>query len=359
MPQMTTVSRIGTLAICASVAAPLHAGPLLLEGAFPDPYVTAKTDVGAFQSDPPWTIGVSHFDFDADIWTQQVRLETLAAAEADRRISEIVLLDAQMNDARQAADIATLIDREVDAIIISPVSTSSAAAGIENATAQNIPVITHTGDVGTDATTVRIDGGGVPFGYALGDWLVQTIGAEGKIWVLRGPEGHSEVDLRYQGLSRALEGTDIDIAAEVFADWRYAPARAACELLFASDPAVDGIWSSGAEMTRACVDVFKENGAEIPPITGEVNNGFFGQWLDDGFPSVAAVYSPAQGAAALRAAVALLEGAPLHSRYIYAPEPWDAETAAQFYRADLSDDVWWPSTMTEGALQAYYGEPSQ
>ncbi len=48
-------------------------------------------------------------------------------------------------------------------------------------------------------------------------------------------------------------------------------------------------------MTRACVDVFKQFGAEIPPISGEGNNGFFGQWIRDGFKSVSAEYAPAQG----------------------------------------------------------------
>ena len=42
----------------------------------------------------------------------------------------------------------------------------------------------------------------------------------------------------------------------------------------ASGQPVDGIWFSGADMTRACFDVFKEIGKPLVPMTGEANNGF-------------------------------------------------------------------------------------
>ena len=108
-------------------------------------------------------------------------------------------------------------------------------------------------------------------------------------------------------------------------------------------------------MTRACVDVFKQFGAEIPPISGEGNNGFFGRWIEEGFESISAEYSPAQGAAGIRAAVALLEGKELYKHYDYNPAGWDKAKAATYYRADLSANVWWPSELPEEKLLELYG----
>ena len=107
-------------------------------------------------------------------------------------------------------------------------------------------------------------------------------------------------------------------------------------------------------MTRACVDVFKQFGAKIPPISGEGNNGFFGQWIADGYKSISAEYSPAQGAAGVRAAIALLEGKELKKHYDYNPAGWDLEKAKKFYRDDLSANVWWPSDLPEEKLQELY-----
>ena len=109
-------------------------------------------------------------------------------------------------------------------------------------------------------------------------------------------------------------------------------------------------------MTRACVDVFKQFGAPIPPTSGEGNNGFFGQWIKDGFKSISAEYSPAQGAAGVRAAVALLEGKELKKHYAYNPPGWDVEKAKKYYRDDLSANVWWPSELSEEQLKQFYAK---
>lgn len=105
------------------------------------------------------------------------------------------------------------------------------------------------------------------------------------------------------------------------------------------------------------MDVFTQYGAEIPPITGEGNNGFFGQWIESGIDSIAPEYGPEQGAAGVRAAVALLEGKPLHKRYVYEPAGWDIEKAKAAYRPDLSANTWFPSSLTEDELKSFYGNP--
>jgi ribose transport system substrate-binding protein len=189
----------------------------------------------------------------------------------------------------------------------------------------------------------------------MGDWLVKELGGKGNIWVLRGLPGHPEDINRYNGLLQALKGTEVKIIAEDAGSWQYDNGKKVCETFYLNNPQVDGIWSSGADMTRACVDVFKQFGAAIPPISGEGNNGFFGQWIADGFKSIAPEYGPEQGAAAVRAAVALLEGKEMHKRYVYNPPGWDLEKAKTYYRADLSANAWFPTSLTEEDLQKYYG----
>ncbi len=328
----------------------------LLEGVTPHAGSNPLTEANKYKKDGPWVIGMSDFGVNANTWTVQVAHEAENAAKKDSRISKFILLDAGFDQKKQVADIEDLIAQGVDAIIVQPVTSTSANASIEKAVKAGIPVVLHTGRIDSDAFTTEIQGGAEHFGKVMGDWLVKTVGNDGKIWVLRGLAGHPEDTNRYNGLKQSLEGTNIQIIAEEHGDWQYDKAKKLCETLYLNNPEVDGIWSSGADMTRACVDVFKQFGAAIPPISGEGNNGYFGQWIADKFESISPEYSPAQGAAGVRAAVALLEGKQLHHSYAYNPPGWDREKAAKYYRDDLSANVWWPSELPEDQLKEFYGK---
>lgn len=327
----------------------------LMAGVEPRPDANEIVEAGTFQSDAPWTIAMSHFGVNANTWTVQTAHEAQGIADGDERVQNFIMLDANFDQAKQVADIEDLIAQNPDVLIVMPVTPTSADAGIQRAIDAGIPVIVHTGRTENQNFTVEIQGGAENFGRVMGDFIVDQLDGEGKIWVLRGLPSHPEDINRYNGLLQSLEGTNIEITQEDYGSWVYDLGKSLCETFYLNDPDVDAIWSSGADMTRACVDVLSEFGAEIPPITGEGNNGFFGQWIELGYPSISAEYSPSQAAAGVRAAIALLEGQELYKHYIYEPEGWDVERAAEYYRDDLSANVWWPTELPEETLQDLYG----
>ena len=357
MKHSLTAFAATALVVVSAMASPALADDVqLMDGVTARPGDNPVVEAGKYKKDCPWVIGMSDFGVNANTWTVQVAHEAEAAAAKNSCIKKFILLDAGFDQKKQVADIEDLIAQKVDAIIVQPVTSTSANASIEKAVAAGIPVIVHTGRIETDAFTTEIQGGAEHFGKVMGDWLVKTVGNDGKIWVLRGLAGHPEDTNRYNGLLQALKGTNVKIIAEEHGDWQYDKGKSVCETLYLNNADVDGIWSSGADMTRACVDVFKQFGAKIPPISGEGNNGFFGQWIHDGFESIAPEYGPTQGAAGVRAAVALLEGKELHKHYDYNPPGWDLAKAKQYYRDDLSANVWWPSELPEEKLKEFYGK---
>jgi ribose transport system substrate-binding protein len=328
----------------------------LMAGVVSNPIGNSVIAAGTFQKDGPWKIAMSHFGVNANTWTVQTAHEAQGIADGDKRIADFIMLDANFDQAKQVADIEDLLAQNPDALIVMPVTATSADAGIQKAIDMGIPVIVHTGRTENQNFTVDIQGGAENFGRVMGNFLVDQLGGEGTIWVLRGLPSHPEDINRYNGLMQSLEGTNITISQEDHGNWVYDMGKNLCETFYLNEPKVDAIWSSGADMTRACVDVLSEFGAEIPPITGEGNNGFFGQWVEMGYPSISAEYSPSQAAAGVRAAVALLEGHELNKHYIYEPEGWDVAKAAEYYRDDLSANVWWPTELPEETLQALYGK---
>ncbi|MBV8918498.1 substrate-binding domain-containing protein, partial [Bradyrhizobium sp.] len=152
---------------------------------------------GKYKKPCGWKIGMSHFGVNANTWTVQVAHEAQAAADREKCINKFILLDANFDQKKQVADIEDLIAQGVDALIVQPVTATSADAEIEKAAAAGIPIVVHTGLVGTKAFTTEIRAGGVYFGKVMGDWLVKTVGDNGKIWALRGLAGHPEDTNRY------------------------------------------------------------------------------------------------------------------------------------------------------------------
>jgi ribose transport system substrate-binding protein len=354
--RITTVCRRALLAVAVVAAGVGHAQDIkLMDGVAPRAGDARKTKPNEFKKNAPWKIGMSHFGVNANTWTVQMAHESEAAAKLDKRVGKFILLDANINQAKQVADIEDLIAQKVDLLIVTPLTPTSADAGIKKAVAAGIPVIVHTGLTETDAYTVDIQGGAEHFGKVMGDFLVKKLGGKGNIWVLRGLPAHPEDINRYKGLLQAIEGTQVKIVAEEFGKWQYDNGKKVCETFYLNNPKVDGIWSSGADMTRACLDVFKQFGAKPPPITGEGNNGFFGQWISTGVDSVSAEYGPEQGAAGIRAAVALLDGKSLFKRYSYNPAGWDLAKVKKYHWAGLSENVWFPTSLSEAELKQLYG----
>ena len=305
---------------------------------------------GKFKKAPPWVIGMS-WPGVGNTWIVQTIGEIKYAASHDPDIKEFRFSEANWQPAKQVADIEDLMAHKVDALIIVPISPDLVKAQVKAATAAGIPVILSV-TAGTPApdATVAVQGGGEAFGKTGGEFLRKTLNGKGVIWVFRGVAGVGEETARYNGLREALKGSDIKIGAEVYGDWNYAKAKGLCENLVASGQPVDGIWFSGADMTRACFDVFKEIGKPLVPMTGEANNGFLRAWKNAGANSVGPIFTPGLGVATLHAAVALLKGEALHKAYLSDPEPITKANFDKYYRPDLNDAYWFPSTLPEDVI---------
>ena len=307
-----------------------------------------------FKKKGPWKIGMSHFGL-SNSWSIQMASEAQFAAESNPNVAKFFLRDAELSTAKQFTDINDLIDQGVDALIVTPLTPTSAEPGIRRALAAGIPVIVHTGLTGKDEFTVEIQGGGVYFGKVMGDWLVHQLKGSGAIWELRGVPRHPEDINRNRGLMDALKDTDVHIRLGGYGDWSYKGGRTLCKELYQVNPDVDGIWSSGADMARGCIDSLKELHAAIPPITGEGNNGFFKEWRDNKLTAIAPEFGPELGAAGVRAAIAILEGKSLYKHYAYNPPPITLENRDKYLRDDLADEYWFPSALSEDKKKALYG----
>lgn len=340
-------------ATVAMSGAALAADVEILPNGLMAPTTTEQTKPDQFKKAPPWRIGVS-FGGVGNTWIVQMIQEMKYEASLHKEVGEFIFVEANWQAAKQVADVEDLLTKKVDAIIIGPISAAIGAPLSAKAVKQGIPVVVFGAFGKAMQSTTEIGAGGEVFGRQGGEFLRKELNGKGSVWAFRGVAGVDEETLRYEGFRKSLVGSDIKITNEVFGDWGYAKGKQLCENLVLSGNAVDGIWFSGAEMTRACLDVFKESGKALVPMTGEGNNGFLRAWKQTGVKSVAPLFTPGLGAAVVRASIALLEGKPLYKSYFSAPAAVQQGDLDKFYRPDLNDAYWLPSTLPEAKLKEVF-----
>jgi len=286
-------------------------------------------------------------------WLVQQAEEAKQEASLHPEISDLVVISSD-NAERQASDLEDQITKGIDAIVISPVSANAVNAQIEKAVAKGIPVVTFSTNASSDKVSTAVLSGGERVGKIMGDYLVKQLNGKGSIWAFRGIAGNSEDTERFTGLEHAIKGTSLSVTSQVYADWNYAKGKENCESLVLSGQEVDGIWASGGEMSRGCIEVFQDVGKELVPMTGEGNNGFLRAAKESGLKFVATTYPPTMGPAGVRAAVSLLKGEALHRSYWANILEITDQNIDQYYRPDLNDSYWVDSTLPDEKLKQLY-----
>jgi ribose transport system substrate-binding protein len=344
MTRPQTLLAAGALAL--SLATPAMADPDLSWFA---PQTEAMTAPGAYQKDGPWTVALVFPDL-SNSWRVQAVEEARLAAAANDRIAELIVTNYREDVSVMVSDMEDMIARGVDAIMVHTGQVGLLGEAVKSAEARGIPVINF-GQIDPQIDyPVQMWAGGESYGRTGGAWLAETLGGAGEVWALRGVAGHSEDVARFTGMQEALAGTEIAITREDYGAWSYEGAKPLCESWVLSGDLPDAIWSSGADMTRACVDVFDELGVPIIPMTGEGSNGLLRQWHEQGFDSVAASFPPSMFAVGLNAVEALLSGETLARVYWAEPEPITGANLAEYYHDGANDNLWVPTTLSDADI---------
>jgi ribose transport system substrate-binding protein len=313
-----------------------------------------KTTPGEYKKAGPYKIAFVAAGV-GNSWIVQSFEEAEVEVAHHKDIVSYVQTNAEWQPTKQVSDLEDVLTKNVDAIILSTVTPTNANAELEKFAARKIPVVVvGTGTTGDYAVEVR--GGAEHFGRVGGDFLVKQLHGKGTVWAFRGIAGVQEEVERYNGFASALKGTGITIGAEEYGDWNYAKSKQLCQNLVLSGKPVDGIWFSGAEMTRACVDVFKQANKPLVPMTGEGNNGFFRIWKETGMNSVAAVFPPSLTTSAVRVTLALLRGESVPKHMWSEPPALNNTTYQKYYRPDLNDNYWVPSSLPEPEIKTLYAK---
>jgi ribose transport system substrate-binding protein len=304
---------------------------------------------------PSWTIGVSNYGL-GNSWRVQMIAELKAAAAKDSRIKSLVITNADGNIAKQVSDIEDLLTRNVDGLLITPLTPDGLNGPLQDASDGKVPTILFNDRVNSDKFTGIIWADEYKFGWIGGEWLKEKLGGHGQIVMLDGIPGTVVNDLRAQGAIDAM-GPGIKILARQPGAWAYDKGKAAMEDLISAYPKIDGVYSQGGAMSQGAIDALLAAKRPLVPMPGEGYNGFLKTWYENkakGFSAIAPDDPTWQSSAALGLLTQCLAGGTIQKwEELPIPTITDANVA-KYVRTDCPDDVWANTKMTHDEITKLY-----
>lgn len=210
-------------------------------------------------------LGVTVYDMSSFIAQGQEGMEAYAAANN----IEILWNSANGDIATQAAQMDQLINQDVDAIVIVPVSADSLQPQLEAADEAGVPVLAVNTTLSNDALiTSSVLPDDVAAGAQQMEQMAEALGGEGSIVILQGPLGSSPELDRTAGIESVLANyPGITVLAKDTANWkRDEAANKVANWLNSFGDDLDGIVAENDDMALGAIQALSEAGISLPVV---------------------------------------------------------------------------------------------
>ncbi|SMO89947.1 ribose ABC transporter substrate-binding protein RbsB [Melghirimyces algeriensis] len=178
-----------------------------------------------------------------------VSLKEGAEKAAKESGAELIVADAQDDNAKQLNDVEDLIQKNVDILLINPTDSKAITTAVESANKANIPVITvdrksEGGEVLSHIASDNVEGGKMA-----GEYILEQIGNKGNIVELEGIPGTSAARDRGKGFHQAVDNKDgVKVVASQPADFNRSKGLTVMENILQSNKEIDAVFAHNDEM---------------------------------------------------------------------------------------------------------------
>ncbi|WP_371111144.1 ABC transporter substrate-binding protein [Rhizobium sp. RCC_161_2] len=290
---MTTVGAVALFAVASASSA--HAAANCIKG----------------DRKAPFTIGWANI-YSVPTWMKQTEgtiTDEVATLKKDGLVKDLKITDAQGNAQTQIQQIQSMIDANVDAIIVEAGSSTALDRVISDACSKGIAVVNFDSLVDTKNLTAKINTDSDEWGHKAAQWMVDQLHGKGKIIIMNGPAGVSVSDDRRKGAQPVLDANKgIQVITETNTEYNVAPAQEAMTSLLFANSDIDGVLSLGGALSAGALLAFDRQGRDPVPITGENARQFLELWKQKGIKGWATMQPNWLGALSVYAAVQALQG---------------------------------------------------
>jgi ribose transport system substrate-binding protein len=211
-------------------------------------------------------IGVSVYDMSSFITAGKEGMEAYAE---DNNI-ELVWNSANLDVSTQASQVDSMINQDVDAIIVVPVQADSLAPQVASAKAKGIPLVPVNAALDSPDVAASVQPDDVAAGAQEMQMMADRLGGRGNIVILQGPLGQSgELD-RSKGIEQTLaKYPEIRVLAKDTANWKRDEAvNKMKNWISGFGPQINGVVAQNDDMGLGALQALKESGRTDVPIVG-------------------------------------------------------------------------------------------
>jgi ribose transport system substrate-binding protein len=207
---------------------PVAEGPVVIDGATPN-----------------LTIGFSQTGFNHP-WRVSM-LQALQAEACRHSNIDLIVLDGNVDIAKQNNDIRDLLARGVDAVIMSPVESAGLVPAARAVMDAGLPLVVLDRDVPT-MKTLFIGQSNVTMAEQVAEIMAEDLGGSGKIVAITGLIGSSPAVDRDQGMKNVLaEHPGIEVLVTGDGEWIREPAVRLMDDWLTAYPEIDAVFSHAEE----------------------------------------------------------------------------------------------------------------
>jgi ribose transport system substrate-binding protein len=256
-------------------------------------------------------------------------------------ISKVYYTNAEDKPYQQSRDILSLLEKEIDVLVVFPAVLDALNPAIEKAYSLGVPVIILGNKVSTGDYTTFIETSNYDMGKLQAQWLARELDYEGNIIMFSGAEHSGPAMDRLSGARDVFrKHPKIKILTHRFTNWSIELTRKVMKGLVKKFNNLDGVWADSGLMSWPVLEVLKEEGLPLVPSTGDQLNGYAKFLVNNNARGFIQPFPATQSRSAVIYAVKAAQGEKL-PKYIKIPvESYGPEKIKKLVRMNKSD-YWW------------------
>jgi ribose transport system substrate-binding protein len=279
--------------------------------------------------------------FYGNTWRQQMVESFEAAAEqakAEGRLADYIVMNGDGSVAQQNSQLAELILRGVDVLLINAASETALNSTIERACQAGIIVVSFD-SVASAPCNYQLNFDFLGYKAEQAEAVMDMIGGEGNVIIVRGVRGSAPDNDMYNAQQSVLQNyPNVNVVATVHGQATASEAQAAIANVLPSLPKIDAVLAQGGSDDIGIAQAFEQYGGEyaddMPIIEGGGGTDFIKWWAEqnaeNGYNTISMNTTPGIGGAALWLGVALAEGAEAPKKMIMPVATITAENLAEY-----------------------------
>ena len=260
-----------------------------------------------------YTIGLSN-SFYGNNWRKQMVESFEEAAKEAKEAGYIADYDIQNGDGTvntQIAQINSFILDGVDAICINAASSTALNDVITQAMKQDIVIVAFDSIIDLEGA-YTMDYDWISMGERKTQYVMDRIGGEGNVVIVRGPSGAAPDEGIYEGIMNILnQYPDVNVAAEVLGEADATTTQEGLLNVLSSLPEIDAVITHCGADSMGAVNAFESMGMEVPLVIGDNTAEFMKWWNEkaaDGYETLSVNSTPSCGSGAFWVSLAVLNG---------------------------------------------------